>query len=278
MNNKEFYSIGEVSKICNLSKKTLRYYDEMGILCPDKVSEENNYRYYSKRTMLSVPIIRYYKQTGFKLDEMKQFLEGIGKSYVVFEKHFRDKMNELKDLQSEIDLKLTSICDWYDLILEAQMVLQNNVHEVSIKYIEAANLCYLDQEFKYDYMDSIINIEFTNYISDIKNAITGPVIINYPNFRDKMQNKCSKLRILQKTVLNCKEKQVANYGGYMAMSCYHIGAHETINKTYEKMCNWAKTNGYKCAEDSYERYVTDYWTTRNSEKFVTEILIKVTRE
>lgn len=278
MDNKEFYSIGEVSKICNLSKKTLRYYDEMGVLCPDKVSDENNYRYYSRRTMLSVPMIRYYKQTGFKLEEMKEFLEGTGATYVVFEKHFRDKINELRDLQSELDLKLTSIRDWYDLILEAQMVLQNNVHEVSIKYIEASHLCYLDQDFEYDYMDSIINIEFTNYISSINNAITGPVIINYPNFKDKMSKECSKMRILQKTILKCNEHEIIDFGGCMAMSCYHIGPHETINNTYKKMCDWAVANGYKCAQDSYERYVTDYWTTRNTEKFVTEILIKVTRE
>lgn len=31
-------------------------------------------------------------------------------------------------------------------------------------------------------------------------------------------------------------------------------------------------------EECYERYVTDYWTTKNTDKFVTEILIKISRE
>lgn len=46
--NEKYYSIGEVSSICNISKKALRFYDKIGIILPDKVSEETNYRFYSK--------------------------------------------------------------------------------------------------------------------------------------------------------------------------------------------------------------------------------------
>ena len=64
----------------------------------------------------------------------------------------------------------------------------------------------------------------------------------------------------------------------MMAACYHIGSHDTINSTYEKIFRWAETHGYKCSDESIERYVTDYWTIRNNEEFVTEVLIKVTRE
>lgn len=69
----ELYSIGKVGKICKITKKALRYYDKMDILSPDKVADESGYRYYSKNTLLSVPVIKYYKQSGFKLEEMKFF-------------------------------------------------------------------------------------------------------------------------------------------------------------------------------------------------------------
>ena len=58
---------------------------------------------------------------------------------------------------------------------------------------------------------------------------------------------------------------------------FHIGSHETIDETYEKIFMWADKHNYKYGDQSYERYVTDYWTTRNSENFVTEILIKISR-
>lgn len=47
-----------------------------------------------KKTLLSVPMIKYYKQSGFKLEEMKVFLEG--ETYDFFHKSFRNKIDELK--------------------------------------------------------------------------------------------------------------------------------------------------------------------------------------
>lgn len=276
MRDDELYCIGQVEKICNLSKKALRYYDKKGILSPDKVSAENGYRYYSKRTLLSVPMIKYYKQSGFKLEEMKIFLERT--NYSIFERDLSKKIDELKELENEINLKLKSIKDWHDLIVEADSVIENDICEVAIKYIPAHTVVYLNQDFNYDYMESIINIEFTNYIESINNAITGPVIIEFPSFKEKMDGKCNKITVMQETILKCKENQIINFGGFMVASCYHIGKHENINKTYKKLQLWIDNNGYKYEEKSYERYVTDYWTTKNSEKFVTEVMVKINKK
>ncbi|MBU5483313.1 MerR family transcriptional regulator [Clostridium sp. MSJ-11] len=275
MGKNQLYGIGKVEEICNLSKKAIRFYDKMGILSPDKVSDKNGYRYYSKKTLLSVPMIKYYKQSGFKLEEMKALLEGT--TYSIFEKSFRNKIDELKELENEISLKIKSIKDWYDLIVEAQTVIENDIKEVSVKYVENCKMIYLDQDFNYDYMDSIINIEFTNYIESINNAITGPVMIHFPSFEDKMNGKCNKMKIMQQTILKCKESETVKFGGFMVASCYHVGSHETISETYKKIKDWAKKNGYKYEDKSYERYVTDYWTTKNIDEFVTEVMVKINK-
>lgn len=275
MEDKEYYSIGEVSKICNISRKTLRFYDEIGLISPDRICDENNYRFYNRKTLLSVPVVKYYKQMGFRLEEMREFIEG--NTYVVFGDQFRKKIEELKELESSIMKKYTSIKDWRDLILEAQMVIESQVNEVGVKFVEASEYCYMDQEFHYNYMESIINIPFTNYIESIENEITGPVMIKFSSFKDKMASKSSDMRILQKTILECDMDKTETVGGYMMISCYHIGAHETIDDTYKKILNWADTHGYQCVSESYERYVTDYWTTRNSNQFVTEIMIRATK-
>lgn len=272
----ELYSIGKVEEICKITKKALRYYDKMGILSPDKVADESGYRYYSKKNLLSVPVIKYYKQSGFKLEEMRAFLQGT--TYDFFDKSFRTKIDELRELEKEINLKIRSVRDWHALIVEAQMVIENNVCDVSIKYIDERNLIFLNQNFNYDYMECIINIEFNNYIDSINNAITGPVIICFPYFEDKINGKCSKMKIMQETILKCKDEESIEFGGWLAASCYHIGTHETINETYKKIKEWAKEHDYICSEESYERYVTDYWTTKNTDKFVTEILIKIRRK
>ena len=53
------YSIGKVSKICDVSPRTLRYYEEVGLLQPDRINERSGYRYYSAESMYQVQVIRY---------------------------------------------------------------------------------------------------------------------------------------------------------------------------------------------------------------------------
>lgn len=271
----EMYYIGEVGEKCKITKKALRYYDKMGILSPDQIIDENGYRYYSKNNILDIPIIKYYKQSGFKLDEIKSLL--VNNPYYIYEKKFKEKIDELKEIEKELNLKIKSLADWYNLIIEAEMVIEQNLNEVSVKYIDKHRMTFLDQDFNYDYMESIINIEFTNYIDSIKNAITGPVIIGFPSYEDKLQGKCNKMKIIQKTILKCEEDETIELGGCMVASCYHIGPHETINEAYKKMKAWIDEHGYICEEGCYERYVVDYWTSKDSNSFVTEILIKIKR-
>lgn len=144
------YSIGEVSKLCNVSKKTLRYYDKIDVISPDYISEETNYRYYSKDTVLFVPVIKYYKQMGFKLEEMKMLLDD--DRFDTHAERLRDKIDELKSQRDAINIAYTSVNDWYNLIREAKAVLENNVTQVSVKYIDAVTACYMSQTFSGNYM------------------------------------------------------------------------------------------------------------------------------
>ena len=41
------FSIGEISRLHNLSIQTLRYYDKIGLLKPAYINKETNYRYYT---------------------------------------------------------------------------------------------------------------------------------------------------------------------------------------------------------------------------------------
>ena len=70
INNREYYQIGDVSKICNISVKTLRYYDEIGLLKPNKIDIQSNYRYYTNDQLTLVIVIKHFKEAGFSLKEI----------------------------------------------------------------------------------------------------------------------------------------------------------------------------------------------------------------
>ena len=270
------YSIGEVSKICNVSKKTLRFYDEIGLISPDVVSEENNYRFYSKDTLLFVPVIKYYKQMGFKLEEMRDSIQG--NSYIEHERRFLQKIEELNEQEKQIRMAHLSVCEWHKLIKEASSVIKNNVTDVSIKYLEPMTTCYMEQTFKQNYKASIINIEWTNYLEEKKQPIIGAVNLWFESFSEKNKGNHCNCRIFQKSLTEEGDIPMMSIGGNMVASCYHIGSHETLYKTYDKIIKWAEKHGYEYSEESVERYVTDYWTIQSSEEFVTEIMIKVQRK
>ncbi len=271
----KLYSIGEVSKICNVSRKALRFYDEIGIVSPDKVDESTHYRYYSRKSLLDLTIVKYYKQMGFKLEEMRKLLNS--EEYRFIERGFLKKINELQDEQTAVNVKLTSVTDWYELLVEAQTVIDNDAREVSVKYVETKEFGFMDQDYISDDMEAIINLEWTDYLEEIGNVIMGAVNIAFPSWKERLAGTCKRMRIMQEMILPCKPEQLVQMGGEMMLSCYHIGPHETIGETYRKMEVYAREHGYKLAENCWERYVTDCWTTNNAAMYVTEVRIGVTR-
>ncbi|WP_312692581.1 MerR family transcriptional regulator [Caproiciproducens sp.] len=68
-------SIGEFSKICEVSTKTLRYYEEIGLIYPDEINPENGYRYYSIEQMKKMLFINRLKSYDFSLEEIKAILK-----------------------------------------------------------------------------------------------------------------------------------------------------------------------------------------------------------
>lgn len=81
---KVFKKIEEVSKLSGVSKRTLQYYDDEGIL-PVKRSK-NNYRLYDDETMERLWEVLWYKEMGLDLKEIKLILEGMKQETVIEEK------------------------------------------------------------------------------------------------------------------------------------------------------------------------------------------------
>lgn len=63
--------IGEFSKLMQVTVKTLRHYEQMGLLVPDEVDQWSGYRYYTLEQMQKLNSIRHLKDIGFSLEEIK---------------------------------------------------------------------------------------------------------------------------------------------------------------------------------------------------------------
>ena len=61
----EYYQIGEVSKITGISKDTLHFYTKTGLLIPDYIDSENQYRYYSLWNLWQSRYYYYLSETKY---------------------------------------------------------------------------------------------------------------------------------------------------------------------------------------------------------------------
>ena len=80
---KYLLSIGELSKLTGVHIKSLRYYDDIGILKPEYVNPETNYRYYSYPQISIVWAIQLCVELEIPLKDFTQFTDG---KYLLYEK------------------------------------------------------------------------------------------------------------------------------------------------------------------------------------------------
>ena len=66
--------INEVVKLTGVSSRTLQYYDEIGLLIPQKL--DNGYRDYTEENLEKLQKILFYRFLKFKLNDIKELLEG----------------------------------------------------------------------------------------------------------------------------------------------------------------------------------------------------------
>nr|UVZ21330.1 MerR family transcriptional regulator [Staphylococcus equorum] len=67
------YTVNEISKLASISNRTLRYYDEIGLL-PPKHIQKNGYRIYGDEEIEILSIILLYKVIGMELNEIQEII------------------------------------------------------------------------------------------------------------------------------------------------------------------------------------------------------------
>ncbi|MGG7214806.1 MerR family transcriptional regulator [Clostridium nigeriense] len=159
-----YFTIGEISKLSNVSLKTLRYYDEIGILKPKYVNKENKYRYYSIEQLTTIDLIKLFKSTGMSLELIKQILS----SQTDLEFIVENIRNQSKVVEAKIK-ELSAIKSYLDYLdKEISQNIEYGLNKVFIKHNEKRS--YL----KYDvisYNPKELDLNLRNVIFDLDKNI-----------------------------------------------------------------------------------------------------------
>ena len=114
IDNKEYYQIGEVAKRLGITPRTIRYYEELGLLDPP-LRIEKGIRFYSDEDIKRIKFILKLKDLGLTLKEMmeladiynqhKQPINILPKLVEILDKHLEkidEKMSRLASLRRDI--------------------------------------------------------------------------------------------------------------------------------------------------------------------------------
>lgn len=71
------YRIKELAELSGVSARTLRYYDQIGLLKPER-QEENGYRIYGKQQVDRLQQILFYRQLGMPLEKIRKTIDSPG--------------------------------------------------------------------------------------------------------------------------------------------------------------------------------------------------------
>ena len=68
------YSVQQLSRLSGVTARTLRWYDEIGLLKPCRVGE-NGYRFYGRSEVDRLQMILHYRALGVELAQIKEYLD-----------------------------------------------------------------------------------------------------------------------------------------------------------------------------------------------------------
>jgi len=102
----KLYTIGEVSKLMDISIKALRYYDKINLFKPAYIDPDTNYRYYEDSQIYLLDLIKSLKYIGTPLEEIKKVHKLKTDDFLIFlteqEKIVRKKIEFLVEIEQII--------------------------------------------------------------------------------------------------------------------------------------------------------------------------------
>lgn len=270
MKQQDLYTIGEVCRICNVNASMLRYYDDIGLVKPQKVDGETGYRYYGNETLLDLPVIYYLKVLGFSLKEIKKVMER--ENLDLLESLFLEKMDSYRDVIEISTKKRNSISSWVELIRETKEVFAMPQCPVNLKYIPKTEIFPLRPSDFHGrtFENLLINTSVSRELPLDSSYTLGALYLCYP---DGDRSNWDDIQVGIRSQYVSGDAFVI--GDYSAVCCYHRGSFDTIDETVLKMKQWAEEHHFKLRGDLMERSVIDCWSIKNKDWWLMEIYLPI---
>jgi effector-binding domain-containing protein len=268
------FTIGQFSKICRVTTKTLRHYDEIDLLKPGRVDHLTQYRYYSIRQVDTFRRITLLKELGFSLEAIKRLLnqplDAAELAAVLGE-----QVELIQQQMTEYQRVLARITEEIDSLQRGKNILQTNqVNEPQIKELPTVRVASVRDRGPYAKIGELFS-ELMGFINVHRLTVTGPGIFIHhdPEYRPEDADLEVCLPVAGEATgggrVNLKELPAIR-----AVSLLHVGPYDQVGPTYADILKYIAEKQLTIAGPSREVYLVGPMGAP-PEKYVTEVQFPV---
>lgn len=268
----DMLSIGKFSKICQVSVKTLHYYDQIGLLRPMHVDTFTGYRYYSQEQLEQMLYIQRLKRYGFLLEEIRELLV-CSDERILFSKLLQQKekliqkKREAEQIISELSAHL------HNFERTGNIMGYQKGYEIQLTETPARVVLACRQKMGVN--------DFGKYYSTLyervpkervtPNGLTGAIYHD-----EEFDQECSDIEL----IIGIREKEKADkvMEGRLCAMTVHKGAYSSLADAYGALVSWIKENGYVEDGAPYDIYVKTQFDSLAPEEWETEVYFPVKKK
>lgn len=256
-------TIGKMSQACQLSVKTLRWYDQTGLLKPVHIDEKTGFRYYSLDQIDRVILIKRYKRFGFSLEEIAGLLEAEEDSLTA------SLSQKRRQLEAQI-LELQQISAEMGKFLKKETEKNKMSEEITIVETSEMPVYGLRQHMAVKDFGTAFGTIFEQVAKDHLQP-AAPTGARY--YDEEFDREDSDIEVF--IPLASKEGANASVGGMTCAKLTHKGGYLTLDESYARLVKWIEENGYQTTGAPYELYTKTGYENPNPATWETDIYFPV---
>ncbi|GGC98766.1 MerR family transcriptional regulator [Enterococcus wangshanyuanii] len=256
-------SIGDFSKVSQVSKKALRYYDEINLLKPSYTDIASGYRYYDVDQLETILLIKRLKEYTFSLEEIKQVLNS-GQDQVLLQQTITQKRLEITQKMQNYSLLLDRLAN--DLLtLEKGKKLMDYLNKIEVKLTEVPekNIFSIRKRMNVNEYGKHL-AELFEKLSTEKLTPTGPPLTIYHSSDFDPEDADMELAV----PVAEQTKETRSVPSCLCAFSTYVGPYAELDSVYSKLVKWIEEKGYKMAGAPFEIYQTDPNTTEPDKNVV----------
>jgi DNA-binding transcriptional MerR regulator len=273
-------TIGQIASICNVTPKTLRYYDKLGLLRPAKINIQNGYRFYFKSHITRVITIKQLQEIGVSLEQIGRFYKKnagtdiINRLSDIIEKQEKEivfQMEELSKKLSKINIMRSQCNNIRDIIPDDNNFIIKQLSDRNIIYKEYAGK-YSADIFRESYKSILDSIILS--VQDLKNITSPPLAIYNSRLEPEHVDIQIGYQINTKHVSDDINQKTIN-GGLYACDVYQ-GPYDGLKvKFYNDLYEKIRINNFTVTGEPIEIFYISEVFTDFSNDYLTEIQIPI---